>query len=51
MEHKDLVKYCFGKIKNHLLKDRLKLLINRFKGEIFLNPKHKENLGNKQYLK
>lgn len=42
MEYKDLVKYCFGKIRNHSFKDRMKLLTNNFKGEIFLNPKHKE---------
>lgn len=40
--YKDLVKYCFGKIKNYSLKDRLKLLTNNFKGEIFLNYNHKE---------
>ncbi|WP_353095423.1 hypothetical protein [Tissierella praeacuta] len=42
MEYKDLVKYCFGKIKNHSFKDRLRLLTSNFRGEIFLNPKHKE---------
>ncbi len=40
--YKDLIKECFGKIKNYSLKNRLKLLTNNFKGEIFLNPKHKE---------
>lgn len=44
--YKDLVKECFGKIKNHSLKDRLKFLTNKFKGEIFLNPKHKERFYN-----
>ncbi len=42
MEYKDLVKCCFAKIKNYSFKDRLKLLISNFKGDIFLNPKHKE---------
>src|SRR5699024_5186978 len=42
VEYKDLVRYCFGKIKNYYLKDRLKFLTNNFKGEAFLNPKHKE---------
>ena len=40
--YKDLVKECFGKIKNYSLKDRLKLLTSNFKGEIFLNHSHKE---------
>ncbi|WP_353096054.1 hypothetical protein [Tissierella praeacuta] len=37
-----MIRYCFGKIKNHSLKNRLKLLTNNFKGEIFLNLNHKE---------
>ncbi|WP_080913924.1 hypothetical protein [Varibaculum timonense] len=40
--YKRLIKECFGKIRNYSFKDRLKLLINNFKGEIFLNPNHKE---------
>lgn len=46
MEYKDLVKFCFGKIKNHSLKERLKLLDNNFKGELFLNNAHKERFYN-----
>lgn len=42
MRYKSLIKDCFGKIKNLSFKDRLKLLTNNFKGEIFLNPNHKE---------
>ena len=42
LRYKDLVKECFGKVNNHLLKDRLKLLTNNFKGEMFLNHRHKE---------
>ena len=44
--YKDLVKECFGKIKDYSLKDRLKLLTNNFKGEIFINHKHKERFYN-----
>ncbi|WP_353097797.1 hypothetical protein [Tissierella praeacuta] len=44
--YKNLVKECFGKIKNHSLKNRLKLLTNNFKGEIFLNHNHKERFYN-----
>jgi hypothetical protein len=44
--YKGLIKECFGKIKSYSLKDRLKFLINNFKGEIFLNPKHKERFYN-----
>lgn len=42
IKYKDLVQDCFGKIKNYSLKQRLKLLANNFKGEVFLNNKHKE---------
>jgi len=38
----DLIRDCFGRIKNYALKDRLKLLSNRFTGELFLNHSHKE---------
>jgi hypothetical protein len=44
--YKDLVKECFGKIKSYSLKGRLKLLINNFKGEMFLSPGHKEKFYN-----
>ena len=44
--YKDLVKECFGKIKDYSLKDRLTLLTNNFKGEIFINHKHKERFYN-----
>ncbi|MSU03348.1 hypothetical protein [Tissierella pigra] len=40
--YKKLIKECFGKIKNYSFKNRLKLLANSFKGEIFLNNVHKE---------
>ncbi|WP_202708541.1 hypothetical protein [Sporosalibacterium faouarense] len=42
VEYKHIIRDCFGKIKNHFLKDRLKLLTSNFKGEIFLNHNHKE---------
>ncbi len=42
IEYTDLIRNCFGKIKNHDLKDRLKLLSNNFTGELFLNHNHKE---------
>lgn len=42
IEYTDLIKDCFGRIKNYSLKDRLKLLSSRFTGELFLNHKHKE---------
>lgn len=44
--YKDLVKECFGKINNYLLKERLKNLTNKFKGEVFLNHNHKERFYN-----
>jgi hypothetical protein len=44
--YKDLVRECFGKINNYLLKERLKNLANKFKGEIFLNHNHKERFYN-----
>ena len=37
VEYTDLIRDCFGRIKNYALKDRLKLLSNRFAGELFLN--------------
>ncbi|MBZ2175631.1 hypothetical protein K8M07_10325 [Schnuerera sp. xch1] len=46
MEYKNLVKYCFGRIENYYLKDRLKFLTDKFKGEVFLDPKHKERFYN-----
>ena len=42
ISYKDLINECFAKIKNYSFKDRLKHLTDSFKGEIFLNPKHKE---------
>ena len=38
----DLIRDCFGRIKNYALKDRLKLLGSKFTGELFLNHSHKE---------
>lgn len=46
MKYKNLVKYCFGRIENYYLKDRLKFLTDKFKGEVFLDPKHKERFYN-----
>ncbi len=42
IEYVDLLKKCFGKIKNHSLKDRLKFLTNSSTGELFLNHRRKE---------
>ncbi len=42
IEYTDLIKNCFGRIKNYALKNRLKLLSNSFTGELFLNNNHKE---------
>jgi len=42
IEYTDLIRDCFGRIKNSTLKDRLKLLGNNFTGELFLNHIHKE---------
>ncbi|MDD4714850.1 MAG: hypothetical protein WC179_09390 [Candidatus Cloacimonadaceae bacterium] len=42
VEYIDLITDCFGRIKNYSLKERLKLLSNRFTGELFLNHNHKE---------
>ena len=42
IEYTDLIKDCFGRIKNYALKNRLKLLSNSFTGELFLNNNHKE---------
>jgi hypothetical protein len=47
--YKDLVMDCFGRIKNNSLGDRLKELSKSFKGEVFLNYRHKERFYN--YLK
>ena len=44
--YKDLVRECFGKINNYFLKERLKNLTNKFKGEVFLNHIHKERFYN-----
>ncbi len=38
----DLIRDCFRSIKNYTLKERLKLLSNRFNGQLFLNHNHKE---------
>ena len=38
----DLIRNCFGRIKNYALKERLKLLSNRFISQLFLNHNHKE---------
>jgi len=42
IDYTDLIKDCFGRIKNNALKDRLKLLSNSFTGELFLNHNHKK---------
>ncbi|MDD2644324.1 MAG: hypothetical protein PHC65_06545 [Methanobacteriaceae archaeon] len=42
IEYTDLIRDCFGRIKNYALKNRLKLLNNRFTGELFVNHNHKE---------
>ncbi|MBU5426976.1 hypothetical protein KQI41_11185 [Tissierella pigra] len=42
ISYKGLINECFRKIRNYSFKDRLKHLTDSFKGEIFLNPKHKE---------
>ena len=44
--YKDLVMECFGKIKNNALRNRLKELSKNFKGEVFLNHRHKERFYN-----
>lgn len=44
--YKDIVMDCFGRIKNHSLRDRLKELSKSFKGEVFLNYQHKERFYN-----
>ena len=45
-KYKDLVMNCFGRIKIHSLRDRLKELSKGFKGEVFLNYQHKERFYN-----
>lgn len=42
IKYKDLIKDCFGKINNNAFRIRLKLFSSNFKGEIFLNYRHKE---------
>lgn len=42
IEYTDLIRDCFGRIKNSALKDRLKLLSGRFTGQLFINHNHKE---------
>ncbi|SMB80058.1 hypothetical protein SAMN00017405_0831 [Desulfonispora thiosulfatigenes DSM 11270] len=42
IKYKDLVKDCFGRLKNNTLRIRLRLLSNNFKGEVFLNHSHKK---------
>jgi len=42
VEYSNLIKNCFGSIKNYALRERLKLLSNRFTGQLFLNHNHKE---------
>lgn len=46
IRYTDLLKDCFGRIKNYALKGRLKLLSNSFTGELFLNHNHKERFYN-----
>lgn len=46
IEYTDLIRYCFGRINNYALKNRLKLLSNKFTGELFLNHIHKERFYN-----
>ena len=43
IKYKDLIKASFGQINNNDLRIRLKILSNKFKGEIFLNQNHKDN--------
>ncbi len=42
IKYSDLIKDCFGRIKNYVLKNRLKLLSSKFTGELFLNNSHKD---------
>ncbi|WP_313758771.1 hypothetical protein [Tissierella sp.] len=44
--YKDIVRECFGKINNYYVQERLKSLVSKFKGEIFLNHNHKERFYN-----
>ena len=44
--YKNLIMDCFGKIKSNSLRERLKELSKNFKGEVFLNHKHKERFYN-----
>ena len=38
----DLIRDCFESIKNYALRERLKILNNRFTGQLFINHNHKE---------
>lgn len=49
VEHRDLIKDCFGKIKSYDLKERLKLLSNSFNGGLFLNSNHKKRFYQVHY--
>lgn len=42
VEYRNLLKDCFGKIKNYSLQGRLKLFDSKFTGELFLNNNHKK---------
>lgn len=42
IKNKDLIKASFRQINNNDLRSRLKILRNKFKGEIFLNQSHKD---------
>lgn len=45
----DLIRDCFGSIKNYALKERLKLLSSIFTGELFQNHNHKERFYHVQH--
>lgn len=42
IKYSELIKDCFGRIKNYALKNRLKLLSSKFTCELFLNNSHKD---------
>ena len=46
VRYEGLINECFRKIRNYPFKDRLKHLSDSFKGEVFLNPNHKERFYN-----
>lgn len=46
IRYKDLIQDCFSKMKDYVLKNRLKLLTSNFKGKLFLNNTHKERFYN-----